>query len=292
MEELVYLNGEILPVSGAMIPVTDRAVLFGDSAFETLRAYGGSPFRLHRHLERLDETCRILRMTIPVSSEEIEAAVAALLDANAPFISSDAYVRITVTGGSSAGPRCLERSGPQGIFIIAHGIEPPAEEDYRRGVSLALSGIKRNGSSPLVGIKSGNYLDSLFAHQDARDRGGDDAVMVTTAGNVAEACFSNIFMVSNGELLTPDVGCACLGGITREAVIEVALEEGIPVREITDNHEILMTSDEVFLTSSIKEIMPVRQVGTRLMTFCPGPLTQRVRKCFRELVARETGDSG
>ncbi|MHB8896238.1 MAG: aminotransferase class IV [Candidatus Geothermincolia bacterium] len=285
--ELAFINGEIVPLSEAVIPVTDRAVMFGDSAFETLRAYGGRPFRLARHLERLGETCRILRMRPPISDAEIAVAIADLLTKSA-LGDCDAYVRVTVTGGPSTGPRCLERTGPQGIFIVAHELEPLPDGVFERGVSLAISGIKRNGSSPLTGIKSGNFLDSLFASQDARDRGQDDAVMLTTAGNLAEAPFSNIFMVKDGELLTPNIGCGFLPGITREAIIEVAIAQGVPVREITDNHETLMACDEAFLTSSIKEVMPVRQVGTRLLTFCPGPVTQLLREAFRELVSRET----
>jgi branched-subunit amino acid aminotransferase/4-amino-4-deoxychorismate lyase len=215
-------------------------------------------------------------------------AVTALLAKN-DLADCDASIRITVTGGPSTGPRCLKRPGPQGIFIIARRFEPPGEQDFKRGVSLAVTGIKRNGSSPLSGIKSGNFLDSLFASQDAHDRGQDDALLLTTAGNIAEAPFSNIFMVSDGELLTPNIGCGLLPGITREAVIEIALAGGIPVREIMENQEAVMACDEAFLTSSVREIMPVRQVGTRLITFCPGPVTQRLRESFRSLVERETG---
>jgi branched-chain amino acid aminotransferase len=285
-EEQVYLNGEIVPMSKAMIPVTDRAVMFGDSAFETVRAYGGKPFRLARHLERLAETCRILRMSLPVSAEQIEAAVADLIAANGPGSQGDSYVRITLTGGPSAGPKGLIRQGPVGIFILAHPYEPPAEADYQKGVSLAISGIKRNTSSPLTGIKTAN-LDSLFARQDAHDRGQDDAVMLTTAGNIAETPYANIFMVKDGELLTPNMGCGFLPGITREAVIEVALEAGMPVREIMENHETLMSCEEAFITSSTMEIMPVCQVGTRLMTFCPGPMTQQLRQAYHDLITRE-----
>lgn len=287
-EEYAYMNGQIVPLSQAVLPVTDRAVMFGDSAFETLRSYGGTPFRLARHVERLGETCRLLRMTLPMTAEEIGGDVAALLEKNL-LTASDAYIRITVTGGPSQGPRCLERSGPPGLFIVAHELEAADEAEFNRGLALAISGIKRNGSSPLCGIKSGNFLDSLFACQDARDRGFDDAVLVTTAGNLAEAPFSNLFMVSDGELLTPNMGCGFLPGITREAMIECALETGIPVREIMESHETLMGSDEAFLTSSIREIVPVRQVGTRSLTFCPGPVTQDLRKAFKEKVSRETG---
>ncbi len=287
-EEHAYLNGELVPLSLALIPVTDRAVMYGDSAFETLRTYSGAPFRLARHMERLESTCGMLRMRLPAEPAEIERGVLALLSKNA-LTDRDAYVRVTVTGGPSNGPGGLERTGREGLFILARGIEPAGVAPPQEGVELAVSGIRRNPTSPLSGIKSGNTLESLSAFQDARDRGCDDAVMLTTAGNLAEASFSNLFMVKREELLTPDMGCGFLPGITREAVIECALDGGVPVREVTEGLQTLMDSDEAFLTSSIKEITPVRRVGTRELAPCPGPVTRRLRRSFRELVARETG---
>jgi branched-chain amino acid aminotransferase len=287
-EELTYLDGKIVPASRAGIPVSDRAVLYGDSVFETVRAYNGRPFRLARHLERLEEGCRLTRMTLPIPPAEIERAVADLIKANGLDRGCDSYIRVTVTGGPSAGPKGLERPGPQGIFIIVHEYEPPSEEDYQRGIAIAISGIKRNASSPLSSLKTGNCMDGLFARQEARDRGLDDSVMLTTAGNIAEGTTWNIFMVKEGELLTPNMGCGFLPGITREAVIEVALAGGVPVREIMETHETLLSCEEAFATGSTAELTPVCRVGTHLITFCPGPLTQRMRAAYRDLVERET----
>ncbi len=287
-EEMIYLDGHIVPLSRALIPVNDRAVLYGDSIFETIRAYDGKPFRLRRHMERLSDGCRLMRMDMPVPSEEIERAVASLLEANGLNREGDAYIRVTITGGPSDGPGGLERPGSTGIFIIAHEYEPPSEDAYQRGIAIAISGIKRNASSPLSSLKTGNYLDGLFAKQEAKDRGLDDAVMLTCAGNVAEGTMWNIFMVKDGEILTPEVGCGFLPGITRETVIEIAIEQGIPVREITENHEALISCDEAFTTGSMVELMPIRQIGTHMMTFCPGPVTQRLREAYLDLVSRES----
>lgn len=131
-------------------------------------------------------------------------------------------------------------------------------------------------------------MDSMFARQEALDRGHDDAVMLTTAGNLAEATSSNLFMVKDGEVLTPNMGCAFLPGITREAVVEICLSGGIPCREIMEGPETLMAADEVFITNSMFELMPVRQVGTREITSCPGPITKRLHAAYRDLVNRET----
>jgi branched-chain amino acid aminotransferase len=289
LEELAWMNGELYPLSQALIPVNDRAVLYGDSVFETLRAYRGRPFRLSRHLERLAEGCRLMRIEMPLELKEIAQAVEQLIEANGLDGEGDAYIRITVTGGATAGPKGLDRPAEAGMFIIAHPYEPPTPEAYVRGMSLAVSGIKRNASSPLCGIKTGNCMDAIFAKQEASDRGFDDAVMLTAAGNIAEGTSWNIFMVKDDELLTPNMGCGFLPGITREAVVELALAAGVPVRQVLENHQTLLSCEEAFATGSTVEIMPIRQVGSHLMTFCPGPVTARLRKAYRELVLRETG---
>jgi len=286
MEEKVFINGEMVPLSQALIPVDDRAVLFGDSVFETVRGYSGFPFRLWRHMERLAESCRMLRIEKPVPAEEIDAAVAELLSLN-NLHDEDARIRITVTGGSSVGPKGLERIGGAGIFMTARPYKPPSPHEYQRGVSLAVSGIKRNTSSPLSSIKSGNYLDSLFARQESLDRGNDDAVMVTTAGNLSEATSSNVFYVKDGVLFTPNVGCGFLPGVTRETVIELTREQGIECSLVTEGPENLLSADEAFLTNSMFELMPVRRAGSHEMPSCPGPLTANLHAAYRDLVARE-----
>jgi branched-subunit amino acid aminotransferase/4-amino-4-deoxychorismate lyase len=286
--EKVFLNGDIMPLSRAFVPVDDRGLLFGDSAFETMRAYGGSPFRLWRHLERLGESCRMLRLELPLSTMEITAAVALVLEENGLGRGTDSRVRITVTGGAPAGPKGLERSGGATLFITARPYEPPSTGDYQKGVALAISGIKRNTSSPLSSMKSGNYLDSLFARQEALDRGDDDAVMLTSSGNLSEATSSNIFYVKDGELATPNAGLGFLPGVTREAVLEAAMHAEIPCRLVTEGPDNLLSADEAFLTNSMFELMPVRRIGTHEVLSCPGPLTRRLHAAYRDLVQSET----
>lgn len=287
-EEKVFLNGDIVPLSRALVPIDDRAVLFGDSVFETVRAYGGCPFRLWRHIERLAESCRLTQLALPLSAKEITAAVAALLADNRLDREGDARIRITVTGGPSSGPGGLERPGPTGMFITARPYQPPGEVDYGRGITLAVSGLKRNSSSPLSSVKSGNYLDSMLARQDALDRGSDDAVMLTTAGNLSEATSSNIFLARDGELMTPNVGCGFLPGVTREAVIELCGRLSMPCKPIMEGLDTLMAAHEVFLTNSMFELMPACRVGTRVLPSCPGPITKRLTAAYRDLIASET----
>lgn len=286
-QEKVFLNGEIVRLSEAVLPIDDRAVLFGDSAFETMRAYDGSPFRLWRHLERLGESCRMLRLELPSSNMELTAAVALVLAENGLGSGVDSRVRITVTGGAPAGPKGLARSGEATLFVTARPYEPPTREEYEEGAALAISGIKRNPSSPLSSMKSGNYLDSLFARQEALDRGDDDALMLTSSGNISEATSSNIFYVKDGELATPNAGLGFLPGVTREAVLEIAMRMKIPSRLVTEGPDNLLSADEVFLTNSMFELMPVRRIGTREIPSCPGQLTRRLHVAYRDLVQSE-----
>lgn len=290
MIEKAIAGGRLVELAAARVPVDDRAVLFGESLFETVRAYRGVPFRLWRHLERLAEACAALRLPPPASTRESAGLVALLLEANG-LAESDARVRITVTGGMSQTPRGLERGGPPGLYITARSYEPPSGEQYERGLDLVIAGIRRNSSSPLSRLKTGNYLDSLLARQEALDRGADDALMLTAAGNIAEATSSNVFMVRDGELLTPDMGCGFLPGVTREAVIELCLRDGIPCREVTEGPGSLADAREVFLTNSMFGIMPVRRAGARALPDCPGPVTRRLWSLYRELVAYETSRS-
>jgi|SRR5450756_846666 len=288
--EKVFLNGEVVPVGEACIPVDDRAVLYGDGIFETVRAYRGQPFRLERHLERLEDGCRLLRFELPYRIEEIADAIMSLLEENGLKGPDDSYVRITLTGGPSTGPKMLERQGPTGLFIIARPYEGYPEHLYREGVSLVISGIKRNSSSPLSSLKSSNYLDSLIARQEGIDQGADDSVMLTTAGNLAEATSSNLFMVREGNVLTPDIGCGFLPGVTREAVVELCGKLGITCTPVMAGTDVLLSADEIFLTNSLMEVMPVRQIARRQVgKKCPGRVTARLARAYRELVARELG---
>jgi len=288
--EKVFINGDLVPAGEARIPVLDRAVLYGDGLFETVRAYRGHPFRLERHLERLEEGCRLLRFEPPRSGEEIKDAVMSLLEENGLEGPGDAYVRITVTGGPSAGPNGLLRSGPTGLFMIAQPYDGYPEGMYREGVSLVISGIRRNSSSPLSSLKSSNYLDSLIARQEALDQGADDAVMLTTAGNLAEATSSNLFMVREGNVFTPDIGCGFLPGVTREAIIELCGELGITCTPVMAGTDVLLSADEAFITNSLMEVMPVKRIARKQVgKACPGRLTARLAKAYRELVARELG---
>jgi len=279
----VYLNGVIVDEGAAFLPVNDRGILFGDGLFETIRAYGGRPFRLERHMARLREGCRTLRLAGIPGDEEVRRAIGELYAANVR--EGDAYVRITVTGGAFDGSRTLRRSGPPNVFIVVKPLEPYPEEYYSHGLRLTVSRIRRNATSPLVRVKTNNYLESLFARQEAVEAGFHDALFLNTYGHLAEATTSNIFLVSDGEVCTPHLECGVLPGITREAVLEICQDLEIPTETGFYTLDELFSAQEAFLTMSTGEIIPVREVdGSRLGESCPGPVTARLIQAFHELV--------
>jgi branched-chain amino acid aminotransferase len=217
----VYFNGRIIEEDEAFIPANDRGVLF-----ETVRAYEGKPFRMERHLTRLREACRELRLDHAPADGDIVDTVSDLYIMNVG--SGDAYVRITLTGGPFDGNRTLERHSAPNTHITVKPFEGYPPEYYDEGMRVILSSMRRNEASFLSRFKTNNYLSSLAAKQEAKDRGADDAVMLNVAGNLAESTSSNLFMVIGGKVVTPDVDCGLLPGITREAVLELCERSGTP----------------------------------------------------------------
>ena len=284
----VYLNGEIVDEADARLPLRDRGVLFGDGLFETVRAYGGRPFRLDRHLARLEKGCEALRLRLSLDGEEVERAIGSLYRLN--VVEGDAYVRITVTGGFFDGNRNLERRLPPNLFILVEPYHGYPEESYRRGLRLVLAGARRNSTSPLSRLKSNNYLEALIAKQEARDRGADEALFLNERGEVAEAASANIFWAKGGTLFTPAEECGILAGITREAVLELCGAEGIRCEQGAYPPSELYQADEAFLTVSTGEVVPVREIeGRSLFGPCPGPHTTLLASAYRRLVGEETG---
>lgn len=279
--ELVFFDGQLVSRAEARIPIDDRTVLYGDGVFETIRAYRGVPFRLDRHLKRLERGCRMLRLDSAVQTGDIAATVAELLHVNR-LEEVDAVVRMTVTGGRSCGPTGLDRAGRSRLLITATSHEHRPQRS-RSGIRLDISSIRRDPSSPLAGIKSTSFMNSLLAKQAAKDAGADDAVMLTPGGHVSEATSSNIFWVAAGVLFTPDVGCGLLPGVTREAVIEIATGERVECRLVTSGIEELLGADEVFVTNSLVEIAPVSAVAGRTFAV-PGPVTVLLGNRYGDLV--------
>lgn len=284
MGRVVYLNGQILPEEQARISILDRGFLYGDGLFETMRAYSGRVFRLGQHYQRVAAASERIGLGFSTPQADVAAAVAELLGRNGL---QDAYVRLTVSRGEGLGMEPPEPAAAT-VAIIARPLSLPDARLYREGAAVTLLGP---ASGPaLAALKSLSYLDRLLARRAARQAGTDDAVLTNSAGHLTEASSSNVFLVKDGVLCTPALECGLLAGITRQAVLEVADEIGMPAREGEFTAANLLAADECFLTNSIAEILPVTRVGDRPVgPGRPGDWTRTLTAAFRRLVARELG---
>ena len=287
MDEIIYLNGSLVPREGAKISPFDRGFLYGYGLFETMRSYGGRLFRLDRHLARLMGGAEKLGFAAALDPTELVQALYKTIEANKL---SDARIRLTVSAGEGERRLALPSGGTLTIIIVAEELVPPPSQFYRKCLCAVLVSPMRNSLSPLSRIKSTNFLDNLIAHSEAVALGADEAILLNERGFVCECSTSNIFLVMGGKLITPSVESGILPGITREAVLELANALGIEVVEREVRVAELLRADEAFLTNSIIEIRPITEIvdGKPIGLGKPGDVTKRLMTAYRELAERET----
>lgn len=286
MGSLIYLNGKMVPDEEAVISVFDHGLLYGDGVFEGIRAYNGKVFRLVEHIRRLYESAHSIMLAIPLSQEEMIKSVVDTVNANNL---RDAYIRLVVTrgvGDLGMDPRKCKKAQ---VFIIADKITLYPEELYEKGLEVITVATRRNIAEALEPkIKSLNYLNNIHAKIEANRAGVLEAIMLTNQGYICEGTGDNIFIYRHGELLTPPAYLGILEGITREAIIELAAREGIPLKEVPFTRHDLYISEECFLTGTAAEVIPVIEVDQRLIgSGKPGPITKKLIKLFRELTQSE-----
>ena len=284
MVETVYLNGALVPRGKASISAFDRGFLYGYGLFETVRSYGGCVFRLDRHMARLMHSAEELGLASQLDAVELEQAVYRTLEANKLL---DARIRLTVAAGEGERELAPPTSGKITIMVAAEKLTLPSHI-YQQGIRAAIVSTRRNSQSPLPAIKSLNYLEGLIARAEAAALGADEAIMLNDRGYVSECSSSNIFLVVTGKLLTPSLESGILPGVTREAVLELAHELGIEAMEGDIPPSDLVRADEVFITTSVREIVPVVTVDGRPVGLGkPGEVTKRLMTAYKELVQRE-----
>ncbi|MCS7145745.1 MAG: branched-chain-amino-acid transaminase [Nitrososphaerota archaeon] len=279
-EPLVYIDGEFYAKSIAKVSVFDHGFLYGDGVFEGIRVYGGVVFKLREHVERLYRSAKAIRLDIPMTLDEMIDAVVKTVRVNG---FRDAYIRLVVTrgvGDLGLDPRKCSRPS---VVIIVEQLEPILGAKAREtGVSLIISSTRRD---PVYAtsheVKSLNYLNSILAKLEAIAAGADDAVMLDSRGFVSEATAANLFIVRGGVLATPPITAGILPGITRAVVMQLSQKLGIRVEERDITPTELLTSDEVFLTGTGAEIVPVAAIsGVRIGERVPGPVTKRIIEEF------------
>lgn len=282
MASVVYIDGQFLAEQDAKISVFDHGVLYGDGVFEGIRLYERNIFRLEEHLERLWESGHGIALTIPMTREAMTEAIAETCRRNGL---ENGYIRLVVTrGAGNLGLSPFKCHNPS-VFIIAATIQLYPEEFYRDGLTVVTTAHRRHAPdtfSPRV--KSLNYLNNIMAKINAINSGTQEGLILSREGYVLEATADNVFIIKKGVLYTPPVYMGILRGITRDAVMELAAQEGIPVREEPFTQFEVYTADECFLTGTAAEVIPVREVDSRRIgTGKPGPITARLIEKFRAI---------
>jgi len=282
----IWLDGKWLDRDTAMISVYDHGLLYGDGIFEGIRVYNGRVFRLKEHIDRLFQSAKTIALDVGMSPEALTQAV---LDTVAVNEKKDAYVRLVVSRGPGDLGIDPANCSHATVVIIVAQIKLYPQELYDKGAPIVTSSVRRIPIQCLdPRIKSLNYLNNIMAKLDARRAGAMEAVMLNHQGRVAECTADNIFFLSGGVLKTPDLMNGALPGITRASVLDVAKEMGLPAEEGNYGLHDLYNADEVFLTGTGAEIVPVVSVDGRVIgTGKPGVMTRKLLEGFRKLRTRD-----
>ena len=282
----INVNGRLGGEHDLMLSPLDLGFVFGASVYETIRTYNGRPFMLDRHLKRLQESAASVHIPLDVTNEELANRVEETL---AEASNDESYIRIIVSAGVGAIDYRRE-DGEVPIPTVVILVKPLPEVPphlYEEGVRVALVGVVRNHpKSVSPRIKSSSLLNNMFAMREAQSQGAEEAVMLNYRGEVAEGSQTNIFLVRERAVRTPSVGAGILAGITRELVLSLAQEAGFKTREDIISPDELRQADEVFITSSTREILPVVAVDdTQIGNGKPGEITLALLEAYREKVS-------
>ncbi len=286
-EQKVWIDGTLYDQSEAKISVFDHGLLYGDGVFEGIRVYNGAIFLCEEHVDRLYEGAHVLCLQIPLTKEQIVAAMMETVRANGV---TDGYIRLIVTRGAGdlgLSPRKCPRPT---VIVIAANIKLYPEEMYRDGLSIVTvptPAVHPEALNPR--IKTLNYLNNILAKIEALNAGVEEAIMLNHLGEVAECTGDNVFIVRKGRLLTPPPWMSMLEGCTRNAVMEIGRRMGLEVAEETLQRYDLYTASECFLTGTAAELIPVVRIdGRAIGSGTPGPVTTELLKRFRDFIDEVT----
>ncbi len=277
----IYIDGQFYDEASAKISVFDHGLLYGDGVFEGIRMYHNRVFKLREHIERLYWSAKAILLDIPMTPEEMIAATVETCRQNGL---RDGYIRLLVTRGKGTLGLDPRRCPKASVIIIAANIQLYPEKYYQEGLTIVTVPTTRmlvNSVNPA--IKSLNYLNNILARIEANNAGVEEAIMLNTEGFVAECTGDNIFIVQKGRLFTPPLSAGALYGITRNTVLDAARELGVAFAEPNLTRYDIYNADEMFLTGTAAEIIPVVKVDGRVIgTGKPGPVTARLLAAFRE----------
>lgn len=279
----IYIDGEFFSKENAKISVFDHGLLYGDGVFEGIRFYNGRVFQHDEHIDRIFDSAKAIHLEIPATKQELGDIVLATIKENKL---QDGYVRLIVTRGAGELGLSPYRCEKASIIVISSTISLYPEEKYEHGLILATCATRRPTHDSLSpAVKSLNYLSNVMAKVEAMAAGAEEGVMLNSEGYVAECTGDNIFIVKNGVISTPTVASGSLYGITRTVVINLAREAGYELREVQMTRYDLYTADELFLTGTAAEVVPVAEYDKRKIgNGTTGPITRELIGAFRKLV--------
>jgi branched-chain amino acid aminotransferase len=291
MAATINVNGRITGQKDAVVSVMDHGLLYGEGVYEVMRTYRRKPFLFAEHMDRMRKSGQMINLTIPMTDAEMlktieETAAVFYGEQGDAGHGMEMYIRVLITRG--VGEMTYDPAAcptPTVIVIIKPQVDPPSSA-YTDGVNVTLVPVVRNhpcSINPL--IKSNNLLNNALASQEALRQGGFEAIMRNYRSEISECSQSNLFIVKNGVVLTPPIDAGLLAGITRAFVFEVGGLCGVDVRETTMVDDDLWSADEMFLTSTTREIVPIVSVNNRaIASGTPGPVTQKLLAEFRRQV--------
>lgn len=278
-----HVNGELVPAEEATVSVQDRGFKYGDAAFETLRAYGGDVFGWAAHADRLERTCELLEIDHGLGRADLHERVLETLDANG---FEDAYVRLSISRGVQPGTLDPQPEVDPTVVVVVKPLPRgglDGEPVWDGPATLQTVQTRRTPDDAVPArAKTHNYLNGILARLELRGTDADEAVMLDAQGHVAEGATSNVFAVDGDGLVTPSLSGPVLPGVTRATVIDIAEEEGIPVRETPMRPDELRQAAEVFCTNSTWEVRPVDSVDGA--TVGGGPVTELLARGYRQRV--------
>jgi len=288
MNDLVCLNGKIVPASEARVSVFDAGFTHAAGLFETLRAYNGRIMRFADHANRLLASAKALHMRLAVNADLLEGGIRAVLEANDL---KEARVRMTVTPGQIPKPsQGVEEAQAPTVVITAEPVRMYPPEMYEQGMRVCICPYKQNKLDPLAGHKTLAYLPRLLAMKEAAEKRCSEALWFNTENQLAEGSICNVFTVQKGTLVTPPLDTPVLPGTVRQAVLGLARTRGVQTEERPIDINGLLGAEEVFLTGSVLEVMPVTSIERHEVgQGKPGELTRQLRSWYAELVREECG---
>jgi len=284
--DYVYLNGDLVEAENAVVSVYDHGFLYGAGVFETFRAYNRRLFLFDAHMDRLFSGLWELGIRLQMNREQLREAVLRTLAANGL---QDAYIRLSVTAGVAGLGLSAEDYTRPTVLVMAKEVPRFPDAMYEKGKRLLTVSIHRNTPEGHTRHKSHNFLNQVLAKRELGEQAEAEGLMLTREGYVAEGIVSNIFLIQSGRLFTPTLATGILPGVTRAFVLRLAGELEIPAEERDFRREALFAADEVFLTNSIQEIVPVCEVdGVTIGEGKRGPLTQRLQQAYRQHVQTDS----